>query len=788
MRILKRKGFYQNVSFDKILDRINNLKNNINPVLTFIDEGNLTQNIISRIYDGISSKEIDELSAQLSIEKRFEHIDYEILASRIIISNLHKTVHSKFSDAMEEMYSLNAINDRFIEFVRDNKKILNNMIKNNKDYTYDYFAYKTLEKSYLFKNKKVLVETPQYMLLRTAIGVHYFTDQTNEEKLEIIQQSYNFLSDKYFTHASPTLFNSGSNREQLASCYLLGIEDSMKGIYKCLSDCAIISKYAGGIGIHISNIRAKGSIIRSTNGISDGIVKMLKVFNATALYSNQSGRRNGSIAVYLEPWHADIFDFLELPLETGDENRRARDLFYALWVPDLFMKHVKEDLDWWLMCPDECPGLQDTYSNEFEELYFKYVSEGKFRKKVKARQLWDHVLTTQIETGVPYISYKDTVNRNSNQKNLGVIKSSNLCNEINIYSDTNEYGVCNLASISLPAFVLEDNTFDYDKLEEVVRIATINLNNIIDVNFYPVPETDKSNKKHRPIGIGVQGLANLFYTLKVPFDSQEAEELNYKIFETIYYSALKTSNELAKKYGPYKSFEGSDFSKGILQFDYYPDTTKLLRGYDWDALKANIIKYGTRNSLLTACMPTASTSNILNNFESFEPATYNIFMRSVISGDYSIVNRYLIKDLYDLGLWNESLFNKIKANYGSIQNIDIIPQHLKDLYKDVYEIKQKTLIKLSAIRQCFIDQSQSLNIYFSVPTISKLTSLHFETWSKGLKTGMYYLRSEPASNAAQFTVTSEQETSNNENIKDELQNSKLACSIKNRENCMMCSG
>ncbi len=801
------------MSFDKILNRIVNLTK-MEPKLEKVEPDVIAQQVISRIHDNISSKELDKLSAELSIDKILISDEYDTLASRIIVSNLHKETPKSFSLAMELLFKHNVINKKVIDVVRNNKDLFDKMCEDNRhnDYTYSYFSYKTLEKSYLQKINKdtnghgQIVETMQYMLMRVSIGIHY-------NDIENVCNTYYMLSDKMFTHASPTLFNSGCNREQLASCFLLGIGDDIKEIFKCIGDCAAISKYAGGIGVHVTNIRAKGSKIRSTNSISDGIVPMLKVLNETARYANQSQRRKGGFAIYLEPWHSDVFSFLELPLKNGDENKRARDLFYSLWIPDIFMKQVENNSDWWLMCPDECPGLVDNYGEEFDKLYLEYVEKGMFRKKIKARDLWDKIIITQIETGVPYISYKDAVNKKSNQKNLGTIRSSNLCNEINIYSDTKEYGTCNLSSISLPSFIEIDKKtnkkyINYSKLQDVVRQNVINLNKIIDNSFYPVPEAELSNKRHRPIGIGVQGLANLFYELKVPFESDKAKSLNKVIFETIYYSAIKSSCELAKKYGPYSTFENSDFSKGIFQFDYNPDKESILSGkYNWDELRQDVMKYGVRNSLLTALMPTASTSNIMNNFESFEPITHNLFTRGIEAGTYFILNKHLVKDLESLGLYNEKMVSKIKQHYGSIQKIEEIPDNLKFLYKDVYEIPQKVLIDLSADRQNFIDQSQSLNIYFENPTISKMTSMHFYGWKKGLKTGMYYLRSSPASNPEQFTVVGEvlgEVADNNDKPKDKShedegdggdggddQDKKLAsylCSINNKEECEMCSG
>lgn len=1047
MKILKRNGQYEDISFDKILKRIQNLSKK-EPLLNTVSCDLLSQEIIGRIYDGISSSELDELGAQLSINKRYSNLEYGELASRIIISNLHKKTLGKFSDAMELLYENSLVNESFIEVVRKNAELLDLLIDNEKDYTYDYFAFKTLEKSYLYKIDGVIIERPQYMLLRVSIGIHY-------SDIHNVISTYRLLSQKFFTHASPTLFNSGSNRQQYSSCFILDIHDSMEGIYKCLTDCALISKYAGGIGFNVSNIRAKNSKIKGTNGKTDGIGKMLKVFNETGNFSNQGGKRNGSIAIYLSTWHADIFEFLELSLKHGDEKKRARDLFYALWVSDLFMKKVENDEDWYLMSPDDSPGLNNVYSTEFEELYNNYVSKGVYRKKIKARELWDKILVTQIETGMPYITYKDSVNIKNNQKNVGTIQSSNLCvspdtfiltdrgykpigllenqevnvwnsqkftktkivktgtnqkilkvslsngislktteyhhfylnkngekvkvnacllkendvlidtrypilttsyysdyplayesgknftenivpynysneikrewlqgffkknieekqiffddyynliythqnsstnyiltelkfllntiqidcvikesniciiqnkytqilkeflneiylcdtmfdtvkkyhisftketfdikvtdiseigysdtfcftekelglgifngvltgqcNEINIYSDTTEYSCCNLASISLPAFIdSETNNIDYLKLEEVVGQIVINMNKIIDNNYYPVPETRKSNMRHRPIGIGVQGFADLLYRLKSPFESESTKRLNIKIFETIYYSAIKMSCELAKKEGPYSTFEGSPFSKGIFQFDYYPELkdTLLSGRYNWELLKEEVKKYGIRNSLLTACMPTASTASILNNFESFEPATHNLFVRKVLSGEYVIVNKYLIEDLMKLGIWNNDFYNKFKQSYGSIQNFTNIPENLKMLYKDIYEIPQKVLIDLSADRQAFIDQSQSLNVYFKNPTIKKLTSMHFYGWKRGLKTGLYYLRSSSAVDSAQITVNETSSVSVGGKLvksQDEIEQ-QLLCSLQNKEACEMCSG
>ena len=772
MRIKKRDGKFEPVSFDKILRRVRNLaQDKALGIIEGIDCDKVSMKVISQIYDGVTSKELDDYAAQISVSMSIDHPGYGELASRLSISNLQKSTPQKFSKSIEILYKGEVVNKKLYDNLVLNKKTIDSAIVNERDYTFDYFGFKTLERSYLLRTSEYgIVERPQYMWMRVALSLH-------GSDIGKVLESYELLSNKYFTHASPTLFNAGTLREQLSSCFLLSTEDSVQGIFKTITDCAHISKYAGGIGLSISNVRAKNSKIRSTNGVSDGIVPMLKVYNETARYINQAGKRNGSFAVYLEPYHADICEFLDLKKNTGDVNLRARDLFYALWVPDLFMKYVEEDRDWYLMCPEECPGLVDKYGEDFEKLYEQYVSQKKYRKTMKARDLWNDILVSQIETGMPYISYKDSANKKSNQKHIGTIKSSNLCNEVYLYNTPESIAVCNIATLGLPIFI-ENGEFNFDKLAEVVKVAVINLNKVIDNNFYPVPETEKNNKEHRPIALGVQGLYDVFMRLKIPFDSEEAKILNKKIFEHIQYNAILTSCELAKEHGTYDTYPGSPISEGIFQHNMWGiDESKLY--CDWAGLRKMVKEYGTRNSLLTALPPTASTSQILGNVESFEVINNNFYMRRVLSGNYPIINKYLVKDLLDLGLWNDNIKNRILQDNGSIQGIEEVPLNLKALYKTTWEMSQKVTINLSADRSPFIDHSQSLNIFMAVPTVSKLSSMHFYGWKRGLKTGMYYLRSLPISKAEQFTVSTETA---------KVEQAVLACSLDNKDACEMCSG
>ena len=814
MRVTKRDGSLQEVSFDKILERVKKIGLEAN---IHINYSSLIMKVIDQLYDTIPTSKIDELTAEQCASLSTINNDYAILSAHIIISNHQKNTDLLFSNVMLSLYNFTnftgekkpLISEELMNFVNCNLNKIDDMIDHKRDFLIDYFGFKTLEKAYLFKLKNKIVETPQYMWMRVAIGIH--GDINNYEKsLELIKETYDLMSLKYFTHATPTLFNCGTPNPQLSSCYLIQMEeDSIDGIYNTLKDCALISKYSGGIGLHIHNIRCKDSHIQGTNGKTSGIVPMLRVFNSTARYVNQSGKRNGSFAIYVEPWHGDIEDFLELKKNHGDEELKARDLFYALWISDLFMERVKNNSKWSLFCPNECPGLSDVYGTKFNQLYEKYELEGKARKIVNARDLWFKILDSQMETGTPYILYKDASNQKSNQQNLGTIKSSNLCCEILEYSDKNETAVCNLASIALPSFVnLETKQFDYEKLHTVTKVITNNLNKVIDINFYPTEKTKASNFKHRPIGIGIQGLADVFIMMDISFCSQQAVELNKFIFETIYHASLEKSNEIAierkikvieciqnnnklelfnkilnhydhleyikkvvefnslyssdtnytqnrMKYttdfvGAYSSFKGSPASKGILQFDLW--NVKPSDRYDWDTLKESIIKNGIRNSLLVAPMPTASTSQILGFNECFEPITSNLYTRRTLAGEFVVINKYLMKELTDLGLWNEQIKNNIIANKGSIQQLTILSQHIRDKYKIVWEIPMKNLIDMAADRGAFICQSQSLNLWLEDPNYNSLTSMHFYSWKKGLKTGIYYLRRKAKHQAQQFTI------------------------------------
>ncbi|MFN8297027.1 MAG: ribonucleoside-diphosphate reductase subunit alpha [Chitinophagales bacterium] len=751
MYVIKRDGRKEPVHFDKITARISKLSFGLNS--TFVVPHRVAQAVIQGLYDGVTTTELDELAARTSANMTVVHPEYAVLAARIAVSNLHKNTKKNFSRIVEELYNYidpktnkqaPLIADDVFEIIMNNKERLDAAIVHHRDYNYDFFGFKTLEKSYLLKMHGKVVERPQHMLMRVAVGIH-------KNDIDAAIETYDLMSEKWFTHATPTLYNAGTPKAQLSSCFLLTMkDDSIKGIYDTLKNCAEISQAAGGIGLSIHNVRAKGSYIKGTGGESNGLVPMLQVFNSTARYVDQGGgKRKGAFAIYLEPWHADIFDFLELRRPHGKEEMKARDLFFALWIPDLFMKRVKENGKWSLMCPNECPNLADTYGDEFEALYLQYEAEGRFRKQINAQELWFHILDSQTETGTPYMLYKDHVNRKSNQKNLGVIRSSNLCTEIVEYTSADEIAVCNLASINLSRFV-ENNTFNFEKLYEITYIVTKNLNKVIDVNFYPVPEARNSNMRHRPVGLGVQGLADAFMMLRHAFDSEEARILNKNIFETIYYAALCASKDIAKKDGPYETFKGSPISEGKFQFDLW-NVTPTNR-WDWETLRKEIMEHGVRNSLLVAPMPTASTSQILGNNECFEPYTSNIYTRRVLSGQFMVVNKHLLRDLIDLGLWSEEMKNAIIANNGSIQSIDGIPQEIKDLYKTAWEIKQRSIIDMAADRGAFIDQSQSLNLFMESPNYKKLTSAHFYAWEKGLKTGMYYLRSRPAVDPIKFTV------------------------------------
>ncbi|HEY8959410.1 ribonucleoside-diphosphate reductase subunit alpha [Chitinophaga sp.] len=751
MFVIKRDGRKEAVKFDKITARIEKLCYGFNT--EYVDAIDVAKKVIQGLYDGVTTSELDNLAAETAASLTTKHPDYALLASRIAVSNLHKNTIKSFSKTMKKLYEYidpktgkpaALLSDDVWEIIRKNAEILDSSIIYDRDFAFDYFGFKTLERSYLLKTDGKVQERPQHMLMRVAVGIH-------KEDIDSAIKTYNLMSERWFTHATPTLFNAGTPKPQMSSCFLLTMQDdSIEGIYDTLKQTAKISQSAGGIGLSIHNIRATGSYISGTNGTSNGIIPMLRVFNDTARYVDQGGgKRKGAFAIYLEPWHADIFEFLDLRKNHGKEEMRARDLFYALWMPDLFMKRVESNGDWSLFCPHEAPGLHDCWGEKFETLYEQYEKEGRARKTVKAQDLWFAILDAQIETGNPYLLYKDAANRKSNQQNLGTIKSSNLCTEIIEYTDADEVAVCNLASLALPRFVI-DGKFDHQKLYEVTYQATLNLNKIIDNNYYPIEEARRSNLRHRPVGLGVQGLADAFILMRYPFESDEAKKLNSEIFETIYFAGLSASNDLAKKEGAYESFPGSPASKGILQFDMWD--VKPSARWDWDSLKQSIIKDGIRNSLLLAPMPTASTSQILGNNECFEPYTSNIYTRRVLSGEFVVVNKHLLKDLVELGLWDNDMKTKIISHNGSIQNIAEIPANIKELYKTVWEIKQRNLIDMAADRGAFICQSQSLNLFVDTPTTGKLTSMHFYAWKKGLKTGMYYLRTQAAAQAVQFTV------------------------------------
>jgi ribonucleoside-diphosphate reductase alpha chain len=803
MFVLKRDGTRESVKFDKITARIQKLSYGLEP--SHVDPILVAKKVIDGVYDGVTTIELDNLAAETAAGLTSRHPDYAQLASRIAVSNLHKNTIKSFSKTIEALFNYidpktnlpaSLIAQDVYEIVMNNAHTLDSSIIYDRDFGYDYFGFKTLERSYLLKMNNMVAERPQHMIMRVAVGIH-------KNDIDSAIRTYNLMSERWFTHATPTLFNAGTPKPQMSSCFLLQMkDDSIDGIYDTLKQCAKISQSAGGIGINIHNVRATGSYIKGTNGTSNGIIPMLKVYNETARYVDQGGgKRKGSIAVYLEPWHADIYDFLDIRKNHGKEENRARDLFTALWIPDLFMKRVEAEGDWSLMCPNECPGLSDCHSAEFEALYTKYEAEGKFRKQIKARELWAAIIDAQIETGNPYMLFKDAANSKSNQQNLGTIKSSNLCTEIIEYTSADEVAVCNLASLALPRFVDEKaGTFDHNKLFEITYQATLNLNKIIDRNYYPIPEARKSNLRHRPIGLGVQGLADAFILMRFPFESDEAKKLNSEIFETIYYAALTASKDLAKVEGAYETYAGSPISKGIFQQDMW-NVTPSPR-WEWDTLREEILKYGVRNSLLLAPMPTASTSQILGNNECFEPYTSNIYTRRVLSGEFVVVNKHLLRDLVKLGIWNDGLKNKIIAANGSVQNIPEIPANIKELYKTVWEIKQRTIIDMAADRGAYIDQSQSLNLFIQDANFAKMSSAHFYSWKKGLKTGMYYLRTKAAADAIKFTVDHDALAQpalilGNEDqllvdrgqghvLTFEEQQAQLACSLDNPDACEAC--
>ncbi|MFN6176135.1 MAG: ribonucleoside-diphosphate reductase subunit alpha [Flavobacteriales bacterium] len=815
MYVIKRDGRREAVKFDKITARVKKLCYGLDPT---VDATQVTLKVIDGIFDGVTTTQLDNLTAEVAATMTVKHPDYAQLASRIAVSNLHKSTKKSFSETMRDLYNYmdpktgeraSLIAEDVMDIISKNADVLDSAIIYDRDFSYDFFGFKTLERSYLLRMHGKVMERPQHMLMRVAVGIH-------KNDLEHAIRTYNDLSEGWYTHATPTLFNAGTPKPQMSSCFLLQLkDDSISGIYDTLKQCAQISQSAGGIGLSVHNLRAKGSYIKGTNGTSNGIVPMLRVFNDTARYVDQGGgKRKGSFAIYLEPWHADVFDFLELKKNHGKEEMRARDLFYAMWIPDLFMKRVEQGGNWTLMCPNECPGLADTWGAKFEELYEKYESEGKGRDTIKAQDLWFKILESQIETGTPYILFKDAANGKSNQQNLGTIKSSNLCTEIIEYTSPDEVAVCNLGSIALPKFV-EKGKFDHDKLFEVSYQLTRNLNRVIDQNYYPIPEARRSNMRHRPIGIGVQGLADAFILMRYPFDSVEAKVLNREIFETIYYAAMTASKDLAKEEGTYETYAGSPISQGVFQFDMWG--VKPSDRWEWDVLREEVKQHGVRNSLLMAPMPTASTAQILGNNECFEPYTSNIYTRRVLSGEFVVVNKYLLRDLVRLGLWGEELKNKIIAANGSIQHIPEIPQNLKELYKTAWEISQKVIIDMAADRGAYICQSQSLNIFMENANFGKLTSMHFYSWKAGLKTGMYYLRTKAATDAIKFTVDKAKLAQPAEAAAvvavgaervqepvlsgvyatpsavkamnaEELAAAQIACSLDNPDACEMCSG
>ena len=783
MLVIKRDGRKESVKFDKITARIEKLSYGLNA--DFVKTIEIAKKVIDGLYDGVSTQELDELAAETAATLTTKHPDFATLAARISVSNLHKTTSKSFSSTMKRLYTYvnpktgenaSLLSKDVYGIINKNAALLDSSIIYDRDFSYDYFGFKTLEKSYLLKLDGKVVERPQHMLMRVAVGIH-------KDDIDSILETYNLLSEKWFTHATPTLFNAGTPKPQLSSCFLLTMkEDSIDGIYDTLKQCAKISQSAGGIGLSIHNVRGTGSYIKGTNGVSNGIIPMLRNFDMTARYVDQGGgKRKGSFAIYIAPWHSDIFEFLQLKKNHGKEELRARDLFYAMWIPDLFMKRVESNEDWSLFSPDEAKDLHETYGEEFEKLYDKYEKEGKARKTVKAQDLWFEILESQIETGNPYILYKDAANKKSNQKNLGTIKSSNLCTEIIEYTSPDEVAVCNLASIALNKFVKDDLTYDHQKLYEITKVITKNLNKVIDVNYYPVEEAKNSNLRHRPIGIGVQGLADTFILMRQSFDSQEAKKLNSEIFETIYFAAMESSMEIAQKEGPYKTYEGSPVSKGIFQFDMWgiaPDSKR----WDWTKLKREVKKHGVRNSLLLAPMPTASTSQILGNNECFEPYTSNIYTRRVLSGEFIVVNKHLLKDLIKLNLWDDAMKDRLMEANGSVQGINEIPDDIKKLYRTVWEVSQKSIIDMAADRGAYICQSQSMNIHMQDANFGKLTSMHFHAWKRGLKTGLYYLRTKAAADAIKFTIVKDEKSMDNE----EQKQAAIQCSIDNLDDCEMC--
>ncbi len=759
MYVVKRDGKKEPVMFDKITERIKKLCYGLNYL---VDPVKVAMRVIEGLYDGVSTSELDNLAAETAASMTIAHPDYAQLAARIAISNLHSSTKKSFSETMNEMFHYvnprtnqksPLLSEEVHEAIMKNAEFLDSHVIYNRDFNYDYFGFKTLERSYLLKINGKIVERPQHMLMRVSVGIHL-------NDLDAVIETYDLMSKKFFTHATPTLFNAGTPKPQMSSCFLLAMQDdSIDGIYDTLKQTAKISQSAGGIGLSIHNVRATGSYIRGTNGTSNGIVPMLKVFNDTARYVDQGGgKRKGSFAIYIETWHADIFEFLDLKKNTGKEEMRARDLFFAMWTSDLFMQRVQDDASWTLMCPNECPGLYDVYGQEFEDMYHQYEAAGKGRKTIRARELWEKILESQIETGTPYMLYKDAANRKSNQKNLGTIRSSNLCTEIMEYTSKDEIAVCNLASLSLPMFI-ENGAFNHDLLFSVTKRVTRNLNKVIDRNYYPVPEAENSNMRHRPVGLGVQGLADAFILLRLPFTSDEAKKLNQEIFETLYFAAVTASMEMAKEEGPYSTFKGSPISQGEFQYNLWGLKDEDLSGrWDWASLRKEVMEHGVRNSLLVAPMPTASTSQILGNNEAFEPYTSNIYTRRVLSGEFIIVNKHLLEDLVSRGLWNEDLKQEIMRHNGSVQNIDAVPADLKELYKTVWEMSMKDIIDMSRHRGYFIDQSQSLNLFMQDANYAKLTSMHFYAWQSGLKTGMYYLRTKSAVDAIKFTLNNDKKS------------------------------
>ena len=775
MFVIKRNGKKEAVHFDKITARIHKLIYGLS--ISEKDVIEIAKKVIQGIYDNITTTELDNLAAETAAAQTTIHPDFSVLAARIAVSNLHKNTLKLFSKTAQLLYEYTdpitqthapLISEEIYKIIRKNADELDSSVIYDRDYNFDYFGFKTLERSYLIRTNGKVTERPQHLFMRVALGIH-------KEDIQAAIETYNLMSEKWFIHATPTLFNAGTPKPQMSSCFLLSMtEDSIAGIFDTLKRCALISQSAGGIGVSIHNIRSTGSYIKGTGGISNGIIPMLRVFNDTARYVDQGGgKRKGAIAVYIEPWHLDIFDFIDIRKNHGKEEMRARDLFPALWIPDLFMQRVEADQMWSLFDPNEAQGLYEVYGEKFNELYTTYENEGKFRKQIKARELWTAILEAQIETGTPYMCYKDAVNEKSNQKNIGTIRSSNLCTEIMEYTNADEVSVCNLASLALPRYV-SSGGFDFQKLYEVTKIVTRNLNKIIDGNYYPIPETKTSNDRHRPIGLGVQGLADVFLLLRLPFESPEARRLNKDIFETIYFASMEASMDLAKEQGAYSSFAGSPLSEGKFQFDLWQVVPS--DRWDWEKLRQEVMTHGVRNSLLLAPMPTASTSQILGNNECFEPYTSNIYNRRVLSGEFVVVNKFLLKDLIELGLWNPTMKNKLIAENGSVQNIPEIPTELKELYKTVWEIKQKTIIDMAAERGAFICQSQSLNLFMAEPNLAKLTSMHFHAWKSGLKTGMYYLRTKAAVDAIKFTVDTQLL----------LGQSQVACSLDNPEECLAC--